>query len=68
MINIIVRYAGMRHSICAIQGDIRLVTEATISGAEEAVQNGLQPDWNHSAFGPADEIAEDAGLIKMLAN
>ena len=51
----------------AIQGDIRLVTEATISGAEEAVKMAFNLIGIIALWSGLVKIAEDAGLIQMLA-
>ncbi|MDI9420460.1 MAG: nucleoside recognition domain-containing protein [Bacillota bacterium] len=51
----------------AIQGDIRLVTEATISGAEESVKMAFNLIGIIALWSGLVKIAEDAGLIQMLA-
>lgn len=51
----------------AIQGDIQTVTRATVSGAEEAVKTALGLIGIIAFWSGLMKIAEDAGLIKVLA-
>jgi len=51
----------------AVQGDIELVTEATIKGAEDAVKIALGLIGIVSLWSGLMKIAEDAGLMQLLA-
>lgn len=51
----------------AIKGDIQLVTSATIEGANEAVKIAIGLIGIISLWSGLMKIAEDAGLIKLLA-
>lgn len=51
----------------AVQGDIQLVTRATIEGAEEAVKIALGLIGIIAFWSGLMKIAEDAGLMKLIA-
>lgn len=51
----------------AVQGDIQLVTRATIEGAEEAVKIALGLIGIIAFWSGLIKIAEDAGLMKLIA-
>lgn len=51
----------------AVQGDIQLVTRATIEGAEEAVKIALGLIGIIAFWSGMMKIAEDAGLMKLIA-